>query len=160
MVGLVRDAVRRDVPLLGVCFGHQLLAWAVAGDGAVRLRPKPEVGWLPIEVTSQDPLLQGLGDGFTTFVSHSDEVVHREGLTVLARSVDCDVHAFRVGKKRAWGVQFHAEMGPEETESIVRSRAVRHPGLNIDPEEMIASRVNSIPLISSLFRNFFQSLEP
>ena len=158
MTALVQDAVNQDVPLMGVCFGHQLLAWAVNGPGSVRLAPLPEVGWLPVEVHGESPIFDGFGDEFITFVSHSDEVVAGEGLTVLARSSQCDVHAFQVNGQRAWGVQFHAEMGPEETESIVRSRAIRHPHLGLDPDIMLANRRDSGPLAERLFSNFFTTV--
>ncbi len=151
--GLVRRALEHDVPLLGVCFGHQLLAWAHWGEGSVRLADRPEVGWKRI---AADPsaLPDRLDPAFHTFVSHQDEVLPRPGMEVFARSDECAVQGFRVPQTRAWGVQFHSEMREEETEAIVRSRARRHPELAIDPDAMLQRRVDGRPVARRIFDNF------
>jgi GMP synthase (glutamine-hydrolysing) len=111
---LVVDAVRRRVPTLGVCLGHQLAA--VALGGRVDRNPSGRtVGLVPVRLTEAgacDPLLSGL-DGLVA-VHYNDDVVHEApaGATLLASLPDGRPQALRFGPA-AWGVQFHPETSPE-----------------------------------------------
>ncbi len=145
------EAVALDIPVLGVCFGHQLLAKAVGGT--VRQRTAAEVGFLPVSLDT-DPLLTALGAEILPFVSHGDEVEPSPHLQVLGRSETCDVQAFRVPGKRAWGVQFHLEYDREEQERILRYRAETHPELGLDPDEEMARGVDTTAPGRSLFDRF------
>jgi GMP synthase (glutamine-hydrolysing) len=107
---LLRDLLAAGMPLLGVCLGSQLLAEA-AGGRAVRAR-EPEIGWFELEVTAEgagDPLLSPLAPAFEAFEWHSYECRLPDDAVVLARTPLC-VQAFRLAG-RAWGIQFHAEVG-------------------------------------------------
>lgn len=149
---LVAGALGSGVPVLGICFGHQVLGRVVGGPGTVVQRERAEVGWLPIEVLAPDPLLDGFGGRFTSFVSHGDEVRPADGFRVLARSEACAVHALRVDGQRAWGVQFHLEMNPDEEDRTVAARAAKDPA--IDAGALKAARVDCAPLAARLFANF------
>lgn len=111
---LVADAVRREVPTLGVCLGHQLAA--VALGGRVDRNPSGRtVGLVPVRLTdagATDPLLAGL-DGLVA-VHYNDDVVLEPpaGATPLATLPDGRPQALRFGPA-AWGVQFHPETSPE-----------------------------------------------
>jgi GMP synthase (glutamine-hydrolysing) len=161
LLRLVREATARRVPLLGVCFGHQAMAQALAGTGAVRRAEQPEVGWQRIEVVEDDPLFDATGRTFTTFVSHEDEVVHEvvveRGLRVLARSRQCQVQAIRLPGSLAWGVQFHAEMPDADCVELIHSRARRHPDAALDPAALLAQRVDSTALARQMFGTFLGS---
>jgi GMP synthase-like glutamine amidotransferase len=108
--GIVREAVRRGVSVLGSCWGHQLLAYALGGPGHVRRCARPEIGWVPVRVTRGDDLLGPPGE-FFTFSVHYDEVCGLPGdFEVLASSESCPVQAFRVRGKSVWGLQCHPEV--------------------------------------------------
>jgi len=164
--GCVRDAVARGVPVLGVCFGHQVLARALFGPAAVRRADEVELGWLPIEVTARDPLLAGLPRRFRTFVSHADEVdpgleCFRAGARVLARSERCAVQAFRAvePERPAWGVQFHAEMPLEESRALVRSRLGSSPEGRTSAEALLAAATDSRHLVRALLASFLAAAD-
>jgi GMP synthase (glutamine-hydrolysing) len=134
----IRLSVSQGVPYLGVCFGHQVLAHALGG--VVSRAAEPEVGWVRISRKGESPLLEGLPGAFRCFVSHEDEVSRLPpGGRLLACSAGCGVQAFQVGSAPVWGIQFHPEMGVEESCRLVRWRAERHPGLGLDVEAMIRS---------------------
>ncbi len=154
VAALVRDAERRRQPVLGVCFGHQLVAHALLGPGAVRRSPTPELGWADVEVLAADPLLAGFERRFRPFLSHFDEVLPLEGLDVLARSERCAVQAYRVSGRPIWGVQFHVEMDDAETERLVRVRSAELPELELDAGELLAARVDCAPLMERMMKNF------
>ncbi|MGQ9800989.1 MAG: type 1 glutamine amidotransferase [Candidatus Saccharicenans sp.] len=110
---LVREAVERDLVVLGSCYGHQLLALALAGPQSVRRAACPEVGWLEVEILRADPLL-GPARRLYVFSSHYDEVYNldKSRFEILARSQHCPVQAFRLKGKKVWGLQAHPEIDP------------------------------------------------
>jgi len=127
LLELLRAGAAADVPMLGICFGHQAIARAVCGPGAVRRAWRSELGWVEIERGPQGELLEDLPPRFPCFVSHFDEVVSGlPELEVLARSARCPVHAFRVRGRRSFGVQFHPELWPSVCVELVRTKLAAH----------------------------------
>ena len=105
---LLRAALYADVPVLGICLGGQQLAAAVGG--AVYPRPKPEVGWLPVDLVADDLLFAGIASPFMALEWHAQSfTVPPEAVVLARRGDDPGIQAFRYGR-RAWGVQFHAEV--------------------------------------------------
>ncbi len=112
--GLTRAAVADGTPFLGVCFGAQVLAWAL--DAPVRKAPVREVGFEPIRplpAAAADPVLSHYEDGDMVFQWHMDTFDVPEGAELLIRGNGVANQAFRVNE-RTWGVQYHFEIdGPE-----------------------------------------------
>ena len=155
LVATIQSAHSQDLPILGICFGHQIVAHSVFGEGSVRKAETPEIGWKDIVVTGRDALFAGKTDTFRTFVSHFDEVrPDIAGMTVFAETVDCSVHAYRVDGKRTWGVQFHAEMDQKEAEDLSVIRIEGRPDLGLDVDATLAMSKDSTNLARRMFRNF------
>ena len=101
----------RDLPYLGVCLGHQLLAAALGG--AVGLSKTPEVGVCGLEVVRDDPLIGKAGDRPKALQWHSAEITAAcPGMEILASSPLCEAQAIKVGA-RAYGIQYHMEVTAE-----------------------------------------------
>ncbi len=133
---LVRDAVGRAVPVLGVCLGHQLAAVALGGR-AERNPTGRTLGIVPVRLTDageNDPLLGGLGG--LPAVHYNDDVVSTTppGAAVLARLPDGMPQALRLGEQ-AWGVQFHPETPPAVFEAWLRAEAP--DGLNREEQSAL-----------------------
>jgi GMP synthase (glutamine-hydrolysing) len=133
---LVRLAVDRGVPVLGICYGHQLLARALLGRDHVGRAPVPEMGWLPIawdESVSEwfDPL----PNPFRVFVGHHDEVRNLpEDWRVIARSENCAIHGLVNERLRVLGFQFHPEMDLQTGNACFEAdrSALTRDGFNVD----------------------------
>jgi GMP synthase-like glutamine amidotransferase len=99
-LGLIGDAVAKDIPVLGICFGAQALC--TFHGGTVSKAPEAEIGWYQIEPVA--------GSGISTgpwFEFHYDSCTTPENAEILASS-ERAVQAFAVGKNLA--VQFHPEI--------------------------------------------------
>ena len=107
----LRRAVDANLPILGICFGHQLLGQALGGRVGKNLHGR-EIGSVLIEVTRKDPLLGG-APRFLANSTHVDSVVELPpGAQVLARSALEPFAALRFAE-HVYGVQFHPEVDAE-----------------------------------------------
>ena len=118
---LLREAVARDLPVLGVCLGAQLLAHALGGSVA-RL-PRSIIAWTPIEplpAAAGDPVLGALPEGAFALHWNEDGFEPPAGAVELLARPGATGEGFRFGES-AWGVQFHPEVDPENLEVWYRT---------------------------------------
>ncbi|WP_254279675.1 type 1 glutamine amidotransferase [Haloarcula marina] len=114
----VGDAIERDLPFLGVCFGHQLLAHALGGR--VEAMDDYEIGYRTVEHDGENPLLAGVDESFTVFTTHSDHVAELPPGAERFAENDYGVHGFRQGD--VFAVQFHPEYDPETAETVTTGK--------------------------------------
>ena len=111
---LLRDLAARGVPMLGICFGSQILASALCGRDQVFRRPFCEIGYkaLPVAAAAKDDAVcRDLGDSVHMFVWHNDEVrADHPDMTILASSDQCPNQIWRYRDKPFWGIQGHPEI--------------------------------------------------
>lgn len=100
-----------QVPVLGVCYGAQLMAMQNGGQvGKSNIR---EYGRAHLDIVAQDPLLQNIDAGSQVWMSHSDTIKHLpESATVLAKTESIPVAAYRLSgfNQPVYGIQFHPEV--------------------------------------------------
>lgn len=151
---LLRELLRREVPLVGLCLGGQMVAGAAGAKPGRAARP--EIGWHPVELTEEgaaDPLLGPLAPAFEAFQWHSYEFPLPPGAVALARSEVC-LQACRVGET-AWAIQFHPEVSTTDVlhwidEYQVDPDAVR---IGIEPAPLRAETEAKIEAFNQLGRD-------
>jgi GMP synthase-like glutamine amidotransferase len=111
----IREAIRRGVPVPGVCLGAQLIASALGVR--VRANPQKEIGWFEIEATPHYDVFQ-FPKTETVFHWHGETFDLPLGATRLARSAACENQAFQLGRN-VIGLQFHFETTPESADAII-----------------------------------------
>ncbi len=102
------------VPLLGICYGMQLISARMPG-GAVERGTKHEYGLAKARLLKQHPLVKGVGENFRTWMSHRDKVTAApEGFEVLMETENTPITAFANDARRIYGVQYHPEVNHTE----------------------------------------------
>lgn len=112
---LIQEALSRELPVLGVCLGAQLLAQALGAQ--VYPGPEPEIGWYPLQLTPagrQDRIFGRLPEKFMAFHWHGDTFDLPQGAIWLACSERYQHQAFC--HNNAYGLQFHLEATGEMIE--------------------------------------------
>ena len=125
----LRRAADREVPIYGVCFGHQLVAQAFGGR--VEKCPRGwELGTVGLSLTAEgraDRLFADLADSFLAHMSHGDVVTSLpSGALSLADNAHWPYQAFRLGE-RIWGTQFHPEFTPTILHNLIHSLSAALP---------------------------------
>jgi len=146
-------------PILGVCYGHQLLAWAFGGE--VGFHPKGrEIGTVDIELTSaaeSDALFDQMPASFVAQASHLQSVLTLppEAILLAKNSFEAN-HSFRLGLS-TWGVQFHPEFNADVMRAYIRERRNDISAEGLDVEALLAG-VQATPESASILQKFVSLL--
>lgn len=156
----IPGVVRAQVPFLGVCYGHQLLAEAMGGK--VHYHPRGrEIGTVPVQITPHaeaDELFSGLPEQFSAQATHAQSVKTLPPDAVHLAGNDYEMHhAFRVGSC-AWGVQFHPEYCTDIMSTYITMQAERLAAAGQDVGALLA-QVQDTPVAASLLQRFARLVE-
>ena len=143
----VKTVLRSGIPVLGICFGAQLLAKALGGS--VAPGPKFEIGMVSVSLTgigTADPVFGPVPQTFPVFQWHGEGMTLPSGSTHLATSADFPVQAFRM-KDHIYGLLFHLELEEAGIQALCREcpHDVQRGGIS---PEMVQDR--SVPHLSRL----------
>jgi len=151
---LVKSIIDKGIPVIGLCFGHQLLGYVLGAD-VVNDKAQEETGSVLITLTDdakKDPLFNGLPDEFIAQVGHKDVVAELpKGALLLAKSEKCKVQGFKINN--VYGLQFHPEMIPSD----VKFRLGFYPDYESIQKELNLKESPHAPLILQNFKNEFLS---
>ena len=151
----LREAAHAGMPVLGICYGHQLLAHALGGEVGYHPAGR-EMGTVELDLhpsAAEDPLFAGLPGRFPAQATHLQSVLRPPaGATVLARSLQDACHAFRWGES-AWGVQFHPEFSAGHMRGYVNARgeALREEGRC---PRQLSRKISATPQARRVLRRF------
>jgi GMP synthase (glutamine-hydrolysing) len=147
-------AVESEQPLLGICFGHQLLGQALGG--LVERNPRGrEMGTVELSVVAADPLLDGALSPALAHATHVDSVTRLPPGVELLATTALEPHAALRFGPRAWGVQFHPEFDERVMRDYIETRAELLAQEGRDPAAMLAG-VARADAGSAVLRRFIE----
>jgi GMP synthase-like glutamine amidotransferase len=153
-VEFIRDAFRNGLSILGSCYGHQLLALALAGPSHVRRCREPEIGWIPVDVQKNTPLLGRPGRAYS-FSLHFDEVTSlADPFVTLAATAICPIQAFGYKGKNIWGLQIHPEIDVPAARALMEDLLPVNPKVRPLYEKALASEPRDSGLIVRIVKTF------
>tara|TARA_R110002073_G_C9378435_1_gene572785 strand:- start:22 stop:741 length:720 start_codon:yes stop_codon:yes gene_type:complete len=156
----LRELHSRQKPILGVCYGHQLLAWAFGGEVGFHPRGR-EIGTVDISLSQHsdsDPLFTSTPREFRAQASHLQTVIRLpEEAILLARNDFEPHHGFRLGNT-TWGVQFHPEFGAHVMRSYIRERKSDIAEEGLDAQDLLMD-VEETPIAAALLERFVEIVD-
>ncbi len=154
----VKAAMNKGIPILGICFGAQLLAKVLGGS--VSPGPTFEIGMVPVTVTDvgkRDPVFSQLADKFEVFQWHGERIILPPDVKSLMASEDFPVQAFHL-PARGYGLLFHPEIEEPGIEALCRECPddVNRGGI---PSETIQTQAKThLPVLHQLANQLIEHL--
>ncbi len=150
----LKNMTDNEVPILGICYGHQLLARALGGS--VGFHPKgKELGTVYINLTEsgeKDTLFNAIPSQFLAHTTHYQSVLTLpEGADLLAFNEYEPHHAFRL--KNAWGVQFHPEFSADLLREYIIKESDKFISEGLDVPKII-DELQDTPISAQVLTNF------
>ncbi|MBD3403728.1 type 1 glutamine amidotransferase [candidate division GN15 bacterium] len=162
LFSLMTRAMRKDKPILGLCFGAQLLAHALGAK--VQPNKVKEIGVMPVSLTDDgaaDPLFEGFEKNFDVFQWHGDTFRIPFDASWLTTSQDCKYQGFRKGNLA--GLQFHLEAGADEVPLWCDAYAGELEEEGLQKDDIVAAAganaENARALTYRLLDNYFRLIE-
>jgi len=152
---LLDDALRRELPIMGICLGSQLLAAALGA----RVFPSGirEIGWYPVELAAEaaaDPLFSGLPQTLEAFHWHGDTFDLPSGAIRLGSSQRTVEQGFRHGS-RAWGLQFHLEVTRPVVTAMVTGADAELAAAAVHASDLLAGAALHGPMLERIATTVF-----
>lgn len=153
----LRRAVFKGLPILGICYGHQLLAYALGGEVGNNPRGS-EFGTVPAQLkrtARTDWLLGGFDETIKVQTSHSQSVLKLPPDARVLASSNMDPHLAFVIRGNVWGVQFHPEFDVEVVKAYIRAHREELHEEGPDPDALLEACSPS-PAGPEILRRFTQ----
>lgn len=151
LIDWTATVVKADIPVLGVCFGHQVLAEAIGGT--VDELGKTELGYITVEKTAQSDLFVDIDEKFPVFSARSDAVVELpEQVDILARN-ESGLQAFSYGAC-CYGIQFHPEFDLKTCSLVIESYDLSEDETQSLKETVTESNHEAAKQAKRIFDNF------
>ena len=154
---LIRNSVEKDIPVLGICLGSQLIAKTFGAK--VFSGPKKEIGFYnDLQISNNSEFFSGFDNPFTVFHWHGDTFDLPEGAIRLASSEHYLNQAFQY--KSAVGLQFHLEVNEDMVNLWLDNAEEKLQKIPyIDPQKIRSDIVENIPIVKLNMNNFYNNFK-
>jgi GMP synthase (glutamine-hydrolysing) len=158
----LRESGENGTPVLGVCFGHQLLGYAY-GTKVIRNPRGREIGTVRVALTQAgraDPLFKGLPAELDVNATHQDVVGQLpDGAVVLASNENTPLQAMAFGR-HIRGIQFHPELDEATVRGLIQSRREKLEAESLEPKGQRVTRllaaIRATPFAERVLHNFVE----
>ena len=151
----IRHAMEQKLPLLGICYGHQLISHALGG--VVGYHPSGrEIGQLPIQLHEEaklDPLLADLPQSFMANLTHEQSVLQPPKQATVLASSEHDAHQILRYSPEALSLQFHPEFSTEVMSYFLSRREALFSTEGYDIPGMCAA-LSATPVARKILHDF------
>lgn len=148
-----REVVRRDFPMLAICFGHQLLAKLFGGE-VEKDESQAEVGTVPVYLTAageKSKIFAGISNPFYVVSAHKDSVTNLpKGAELLAYSDKCKYISYSLGEN-IFCTQFHAEL---DLDALMWRLSLYPEYMQGKSAEEVRAEYHEIPEVVKILNNF------
>ncbi|MBC8214464.1 MAG: gamma-glutamyl-gamma-aminobutyrate hydrolase family protein [Candidatus Marinimicrobia bacterium] len=126
IIKVIKYFLENEKPILGICYGHQMLARSILGPKVCRKMDTPEFGCKKI-VIEDNPLFNGISNPIF-LESHNDEVFGlSKDFEIIATNDKCKVQGYQYKNLPVWGVQFHPEKQFKDGCKMIEDHIVNCP---------------------------------
>lgn len=157
---LMRTAHEREMPIVGLCLGSQILARALGGEVG-QMKDGPEVGWREVKLSPagrEDPIHAGMPWQSVQPHYHYDCVTELPpGAHLIASSDCCKVQAWTVGL-RSYGFQYHPEIVADTMETLADDDPDALTKAHLTREELAAQTAKHYPAFERLTNRLFENI--
>lgn len=125
---IIRYFIQKKKAILGICYGHQMLAKAILGNMSCRKAKIPEFGWQNTNIIT-NPIFENITEPIFA-LSHYDEVCNlTDDFSIIASTKECPVQGFQYKNLPIWGVQFHPEMDLDDGNGMIHNNLENNPSI-------------------------------
>nr|WP_297441894.1 type 1 glutamine amidotransferase [Nitrosopumilus sp.] len=154
---LIKNSVEKNIPVLGICLGSQLIAKTFGAK--VYSGPRKEIGFYnDLKISNDSPFFKGFKNPFTVFHWHGDTFDLPLGSIKLASSDYYPNQAFQF--KSAIGLQFHLEVNEDMVNLWLDNTEEKLQKIPyIDPQKIRSDIVENISMVKSNMNNFYNNFK-
>lgn len=156
LVDKTSEYIENDVPVLGLCFGHQVIAKAMGAE--VVQMDNYEIGYRAVSIRESE-IFDGLDSVEYPFNTHQDKVIDLpEELETIAET-EVAIQGIKHREKQVYGVQFHPELTPDVAEKAIRTKDIDNEKKKRLLEEVNDANFHRAKRVLKVFENFQRVVE-
>lgn len=155
IISLIHEFYEMNKPILGICYGHQMIARALCGNKSVKKSRSPEFGWKKMSL-EPNPIFRHITQPVFLESRYDAVCTLDERFEIIASNEQLNIQAFQMKDRPVWGVQFHPEMLWKDGKQMLENHFQKNP----EDRRYFQNELENPALIPdnlNIFRNFWKT---